>query len=313
MIEYRKYKSGDYKSYAKFCSYNFGRKKHQFNSWYINWLYGESDKSFLVAVSKGEIVGIIHNFKAPVCINGKTRIVTVLHDLMVDKKYRNGAGFFLIKEGLYSDEFVVLPGSVGRLSRAYGRLGSKPFKSFWYKKYQIPRKIFTTNKLKDITVYQRLARKQGLLFGHNKEKRNDFIKIALKKFNHNYYYMEYLKWRFMDENSPLTFFVADEAKKNSVLFIIGKRGLISYARVFYVNVDSEAAKTNLLKFIDNYSLDMGIPIILYTSFESPPSDKLRYKEYSEAPVSYVFSRNKKLEFSTVVPSFCSDLGFDGID
>ena len=102
---------------------------------------------FLVAVIEDKIIGIMHNFKAPVAISEEYKMVTVLHDLMVDDKYK-GAGLHLIQNGLISDEYVVLPGALGRISRAYSRLGSKSFDSFWYRKFQFPRSFFYFLKIK---------------------------------------------------------------------------------------------------------------------------------------------------------------------
>ena len=66
MIEYREFKASDLEAYKKFCLVNFGPKKHQIKSSYLDWLYDGSVKKFTVAVSENDIVGIIHNFKAPI-------------------------------------------------------------------------------------------------------------------------------------------------------------------------------------------------------------------------------------------------------
>ena len=313
VIDYREYNASDYESYAKFCEENFGKKNYQLNRSYLDWLYKDTDRSFTVAISGGEVIGIIHNFKAPIAFNDGYKLVTVLHDLMVDNKHRAGAGFHLMQKGLYSDDYVVLPGSVGRLSRAYGRLGSKSFNSFWYKKFQMPRGFFSLRKVKNLLKYKELAKKQGLLFGNSIESKDEFIESALNKFCDIESYVNYFKWRFFDKSAPLTFYVADENKKNSALFVIGKRGRLPYVRIFYVNTQSEIVLSDILKFISKIAGKIGVPVLLYTSFESAPPSSLNYKSYAEIPISYIYSKKKDYDFSTEVPSFCSDIGFDGVN
>jgi len=313
LIEYRNYKASDYESYAVFCEENFGKNNYQLNRSYLEWLYSDNSNSFSVAVSENLIIGVIHNFKAPLLINKQPTIVTVLHDLMVDDKYRGGAGFHLMQSGLKSDKYVVLPGSTDRLSRAYGRLGSKEFNSFWYRKFQIPKSFFTLRKLKGLSNYQDLAKKQDILFGHNKEESSQFLTRALKKYNNIECFSSYFKWRFLNKNAPLTFYVSDNNGENTVLFVIGKRGLLPYARIFYVHSDNELIFNNIMQFIEKITAKIGIPIILYTTFECPPTAKLKYKIYAEIPISYVYSKNKNYDFIPKVPSFCSDIGFDGLN
>jgi hypothetical protein len=89
--------------------------------------------------------------------------------------------------------------------------------------------------------------------------------------------------------------------------------LIPYARVSYVHYESELILKKIMKMIEKITSKMGIPIILYTSFECPPSDELGYNIYVKLPVSYVYSKSKKEEFLPTVPSFCSDIGFDGLN
>ena len=236
MVEYRKYNSNDLEAYKKFCLNNFGSNKHQPKSSYLDWLYEEEGKSFSIACSGNDIVGIIHNFRAPIIINDKIKVVTVLHDLMVDKDFRGNVGLQLINSALHSDDYTILPGSVGRIARVYSRLGSKQFNSYWYKKYLIPKSIFFEKKLKYISKYQALAEKKNLLLGCNKGCHTaDFLKKALTNFAQSAEYVEYFKWRFLKNNAPLTFFVSDASGENTVLFIIGKKGIVPYLRIFYIN------------------------------------------------------------------------------
>ena len=314
MIEYRKYNSNDLEAYQKFCTKNFGSNKHQLKSSYLDWLYDKESKSFSIACSGNDIVGIIHNFKAPIIINDKIKVVTVLHDLMVDRDFRGNVGLQLIYSALHSDDYTILPGSVGRIARVYRRLGSKQFNSYWYKKYLIPKNIFFKRNLKYISKYQALAEKEKLLLGCNKGYHTaDFLKKALTNFTQSTEYLEYFKWRFLKNNAPLTFFVSDASGKNTVLFIIGKKGIVPYLRIFYINSQTKSVLNSIVQFIERFASSIGIPIVLFTSFECLPPAQLRYKPYRPMPVSFVYSKKKNIDFIPEVPSFCSDISFEGLN
>jgi len=312
-IENRQYRSDDYDSYATFCINNFGKNSYQMNRVYLEWLYDDPSKSFAVALSEAKVVGIEHNFKAPILINGEYKIATVLHDLMVDECHRGAVGFRLMQDSLKTDDYLVLPGSVGRLSRVYGRLGSNKFASFWYRKYQFPLNIFRRISPQKLLSLKKLAERKNLLFGHSKEANDNFLKNSLKSYKDINQFLVYFKWRFFHKHSPLTFYVSDSDGENSVLFVLGKRGKIPYARIFYVQCKSDVVYGKIIKLIEKITSRIGVPVILHTSFECAPPNNFGYKVYADLPVSYVYSSAKKLEFEPIVPSFCSDIGFDGLN
>lgn len=312
-IEFRQYRPNDYESYATFCFNNFGKNSYQTNRVYLEWLYDDPSKSFAVALSGAKIVGIEHNFKAPIFINGKCALVTVLHDLMVGDGHKGSVGFRLMQDSFKVDDYIVLPGSVGRLSRTYGRLGTKKFSSFWYRKFQFPLNIFRRISPKKLLSLKNLAEHENFLFGHNKEIENNFFENALKSYKQFDQFFDYFKWRFFHKYSPLTFYVSDSDGGNSVLFVLGKRGKIPYARIFYVQRQSQMVYEKIIKLIERITSRIGVPVILHTSFECGPPDNLGYKAYSDLPVSYVYSASKKEKFEPIVPSFCSDIGFDGLN
>ena len=151
------------------------------------------------------------------------------------------------------------------------------------------------------------------MIGHNRENDGSFIAKALKKFDKIDLFDNYFNWRFTNKNAPLTFYVTDDIGENSVLFIIGKRGLIPYVRIFYVDYENEMILKKIMLFIERITSKIGIPVILYSSFEYPPLEDLKYKVYDRLPISYVYSKTKTEEFIPTVPSFCSDIGFDGLN
>jgi hypothetical protein len=313
VIEYRDYCKTDYDSYASFSAENFGKEAYQNSFDYLEWLYGDAKKSFSVAKKNGKIIGIEHNFKAPIFINGKLILATVLHDLMIDQKHRGKCGFRLMYDSLKRDDYLVLPGSVGRLSRTYGRLGSIKFDSYWYRKFQIPKNIFRLISQNRFLDYKKMANKNGLILGHNKEVDSKCFQKTLKTFKNFDWFPDYFKWRFFHKYSPLTFYVSDEYGNNAVLFVIGKRGRLPYVRIFYVRCQTDEIQIKIIRFIELITARIGVPVILYSSYEQQPSKKLGYSIYGASPVSYVYSKLRKDEFETVVPSFCCDIGFDGLN
>ena len=312
-VSFRRFDPGDYTMYREFCVRTFGEYSYQKRKRYVDWLYGDYSKGFAIAVTDYRIVGIEHNFKAPILINNTPKLSTVLHDLMVDDNYKGSVGFRLMYESLRFDRYLVLPGSIGRLSRTYGRLGSTKFESFWYRKFQIPTGVF-----KKISEYKwvqltALAERQSLLFGHNKEDGVNFMEKALKPFQKFKYFPEYLDWRFFHKDAPLTFYLSDFNGENTVLFTIGKRGRIPFARIFYIRQQDESTYKKIVKLVHRISARLGVPVILHSSFESPPPERLGYVVYKDAPVSYVYTQSREESFSPMVPTFCSDIGFDGLD
>ena len=122
---FRKYRITDFEEYHSFCKRNFGGHSYQSTQNYVDWLYDKNFQSFAIALNNSKVVGIEHNFKAPIFVDGNCEFVTVLHDLMVDDVDRGSVGFRLMQDSLKADDYLVLPGSVGRLSRATGDLGRK--------------------------------------------------------------------------------------------------------------------------------------------------------------------------------------------
>ena len=312
-VSFRRFRPSDYEVYREFCIRTFGEYSYQKKKSYVDWLYGDCLEGFAVAVSDDTIVGMEHNFKAPIFIKDTPKLATVLHDLMVEDNHKGSVGFRLMYESLRSDRYLVLPGSIGRLSRTYGRLGSTKFESFWYRRFQMPTGVFKkVSKLKWVELTE-LAERQSLLLGHNKEDSVNFREKALKPFQKLRYFPEYLDWRFFHKDAPLTFYLSDFSGENTVLFTIGKRGRLPFARIFYIRQQDESIYKKIVKLVHRISARVGVPVILHSSFESAPPRRLGYKAYKDSPVSYVYAQSREEDSSPTVPTFCSDIGFDGLD
>ena len=68
---------------------------------------------------------------------------------------------------------------------------------------------------------------------------------------------------------------------------------------------------NVNIYVDHIANKSGIEIG-GPSFECGPPDNLGYNVYDDLPVSYMYSGANKGEFEPIVPSFCSDLRFEGL-
>lgn len=317
MIDYRKYSHiDDYDAYKRFCEKNFGNNCYQSKIDHIEWLESNKYHFINLAVSDSEIIGCFHGFKAPVKINNETQFFYSLHDLMVDKKFGSQIGLKLMQAVIFQDNPVILSGAIGRISRAYKRLGSTQFQSHWYRKFIIPcnpLRFFFLNK----NFIKLTQNKMKFNFINNKEKDS---RIIIESIINAYEYdddfsREFFEWRYFQNNSPLTFFAYDDNFKNIIKFSIGLRGFIPFLRIISVTKDNDKIFLDLLKSIEDFAIRIGIPVILYSITEDilPPKE-LKFNEYKDMPNSYVFSKKRNLlnNFSITINGFSTDLGFDSL-
>ncbi|MDC1443534.1 hypothetical protein N8448_02675 [Gammaproteobacteria bacterium] len=314
MIVYRKYiHENDYDSYKIFCEKNFGKGCYQSKADHINWLESNPSHFIDVAAIDNKIIGCFHGFKAPVKVNNKTILFYSLHDLMVDKEKGSQLGLKLMQGGIIQDVPVILSGAVGRISRAYKRLGSLQFKSHWYRKFIIPIKpfkFFFLNRLKIKYIQDSME----FNFINNKQSNSqNLIAPILDSFSYeNESSKNFFKWRFLQKDSPLTFFVSDDSHNNIIIFSLGVRKFIPFLRVISVkNDNNNAIAHEMLKSVELFASRSGIPVILYSVTEdSPPPKILKYNKYKNFPNSYIFSKKNKLTDDISINGFSTDLGFD---
>tara|TARA_B100000780_G_scaffold59732_2_gene38243 strand:- start:1324 stop:2301 length:978 start_codon:yes stop_codon:yes gene_type:complete len=315
MIIYRKYNhNNDYESYKVFCENNFGKNCYQSKIEHIEWLESNPSHFINLAVNNNEILGCFHGFKAPVLLDNNVNIFYSLHDLMVDKEKGSQLGLKLMQEGILQDIPVILSGAIGRISRAYKRLGSIQFKSHWYRKFIItlnPFKFFflNNNKLKHIQS----SINYNLI--NNKEEGISHLSkslIDLYKYN-NDFSEKYFKWRFFQKDSPLTFFMSDDRTENMIIFSLGLRRVIPFLRIISVRKKDDDVLISMLRSVETFASKAGIPVILYSITEdSPPPKELNYNAYKEVPNSYIYSKKIKLPNNISINGFSTDLGFDSI-
>ena len=315
MIIYRKYNhENDYDLYKSFCEKNFGKNCYQSKIEHINWL--ESNKSHFInlAVKENEILGCFHGFEAPVRINNETHIFCSLHDLMVDRAKGSQIGLKLMQEGILQDNPVILSGAIGRISRAYKRLGSTQFQSHWYRKFIFPCNPLRFFFLKDQFI-KSVQNEMKFNFISNKDKNSKTqIRSVINSYKYDDDFSEkFFEWRLFQSDSPLTFFAFDDSFKNVIVFTLGLRGRIPFLRIMSVIKDSDKILTDLLKSIERFASKIGIPVILYSVTEDiPPPKNLKYNKYKDMPNSFVYSNKKNLLDNFFISGFSTDLGFDSL-
>tara|TARA_Y100000590_G_C15656208_1_gene990723 strand:- start:49 stop:1011 length:963 start_codon:yes stop_codon:yes gene_type:complete len=315
MISYRKYNHlTDYISYKKFAEISWGKGSHQSSYSFISWLDSNPNHTINLAFKDDQVCGCFHEFEAPVLHKNEVKYFYSLHDLMVDRDKVSQLGLKLMQDSILQDSPVILSGALGRIARAYKRLGSYQFQSHWYRKFIFPRspiKFFFRNH----SIVKTIQDSMDFAFINNKEQESipNIIKI-MDSFNYNdQKSMEFFKWRFIQKDSPLTFFVSDEDKKNIILFSLGLKKIVPFLRIFSIKKSDDLVVEKMLKSIEIFASKLGIPVLLYTVTEdnSPPKN-LAYKPYKEMPKSYIFSKKEKYYEELIINGFATDLGFNDI-
>ncbi len=315
MISYRKYNHlTDYISYKKFAEISWGKGSHQSSCSFISWLDSNPKHTINLAFKDDQVCGCFHEFEAPVLHNNEIKYFYSLHDLMVDRDKVSQLGLKLMQDSILQDSPVILSGALGRIARAYKRLGSYQFQSHWYRKFIFPSspiKFFFRND----SIVRTIQDSMHFSFINNKEQESipNIIKI-INSFNYNdQKSMEFFKWRFIQKDSPLTFFVSDEDNKNIILFSLGLKKIVPFLRIFSIKKSDDMVIEKMLKSVEIFASKLGIPVLLYTVTEdkSPPKI-LGYKPYREIPKSYIFSKKEKYYEGLIINGFSTDLGFNDI-
>ena len=233
---------------------------------------------------------------------------------MIDREQGSQLGLKLMQGGIIQDIPVILSGAIGRISRAYKRLGSLQFKSHWYRKFLIPIKPFKFYFLSKQKI-ESIQNSMVFNFINNKQSNSqNLITPILDSFKYeNKSSQSYFKWRFLQKDSPLTFFVSDNNHNNVIIFSLGIRKLIPFLRVISVKNDchNDDIICEMLKSVETFASRSGIPVILYSITEdNPPPKILKYNKYKNFPKSYIFSKKNKLIGNISINGFATDLGFD---
>ncbi len=315
MISYRKYNHlTDYISYKRFAEMNWGKGSYQSSYSFISWLESNPNHCINLAFKDDQVCGCFHEFEAPVINKNEVKFFYSLHDLMVDRDKVSQLGLKLMQDSILQDSPVILSGAIGRISRAYKRLGSHQFQSHWYRKFIFPKSPLNFFFRNDSNV-KIIQDSMDFSFMNNKDPESipNVIKIMSSYNYHDQKSIEFFKWRFMQKDSPLTFFVSDKENKNIIIFSLGLKKIVPFLRIFSIKSSNEKVVEKMLRSVEIFASKLGIPVILYAVTEdNPPPSALGYKPYKEVPKSYIFSRKEKHFEGLIINGFSTDLGFNSI-
>lgn len=310
-IEYRDYRVEDFSKYKLFCIHHFGLSKYQSNTAHLKWLKANETSFFKIAVLSDKIIGCIHGYEAPIPTNKGTINFIVLHDLVVDKNYK-GIGFKLMRQSIYGDKPVILAHAIGKMETTYKKIGSNELPSYWARKFFFPITIFSKKKLLS-NINKTIKIEKNIKIINNKNKDHlDLIKNILVKLHPNKDYNNFFDWRFLDSNSPLTYFAYDSDIKNLAIFSIGFKSLIPFSRIYSIINSNPETYSKLIKGIEMFSKKLGIPLIYFTVIGSNTNQQnIKYMKTKIQPFCGWFSKNT-VEFKDVyIDGFSTDLAFNG--
>jgi hypothetical protein len=222
MLKLLPYSSKYLTAYQEFARRNWGRRCYQQTEKYLRWLYQENpcadkEKSFLIVIEpqNNKVVGTIHKMYLPWLIAGQKVLVSSIHNLLVDRNYRQGSGLMLITASLKGETHVLCPGVLPPLSEAYKMLRCQEIDALWFRKIIWPfgRKTTTAQKLDRPNSAQIAAMVKTL---------------NTKSGGHVFWDAEIFNWRFL-QGPKHVFLWVDAA--NFLILSIGKRKGLTVTRI----------------------------------------------------------------------------------
>ena len=310
------YETRWYDLYKNFVNRNYGKNAYQSSQDYLNWLYfdnpyGKGYSDFLIIIfNNHEVVGCVHKLRFELFDNIKKEHFggVAIHNLMVDIKHRNGAGFLLIREILKKEKIFVVPGVIGDLSESYKKIGSQKINSYWGYKVFFPRIYNFISRLVDKRLYKtdifhsfyRLNIENTHIDNLNKF----FPVIKLDE--------DYVKWRFFYGDNLKTVVLIEVHTGSLLLMVVGKRKGIPVSRIVFTAFTDKNAGIDLTNCVLKLSAELGCVMALVTSSDSlfaSIANNLKINRRAIAPDTYLYSKLHEFEDFYIWP-FISDLGFE---
>ncbi|MDR1453311.1 MAG: hypothetical protein LBJ25_04990 [Candidatus Margulisbacteria bacterium] len=290
--------SGEYlHSYQDFARRNWGGHCYQQTEKYLRWLYEENpcagrEKSFLIVIEpqSNQVVGAIHKMRLPWLIDGQKVPGSSIHNLLVDKNYRQGSGLLLIAASLNGETQVLCPGVLPPLSAAYKMLCCQEIDALWFRKIIFP--PWKKNVRARILTEPSAAQIAEMAAALNQ-----------RSGGHVLWDSEIFRWRFL-QGPKHVFLGADAA--NFLILSVGQRKGLTVARI----IDGRITDQNSTLWQD--ALDtvrsLGAVVLLgYTADENLRKYFLtKIKPRAEHPLVFFYHRDKKnqtLNFSAAAGDF----------
>jgi hypothetical protein len=313
-------------SYARFVRRNFGRRSYQSSPEYIEWLYlknpyGRGYADFVLVLDESDaVVGCLHKMRFVFRDkrSGSMANCASIHNLMVDKNHRSGAGFLLIRETLGTEAQFVVPGVVGALSESYRKLGCRSFSSFWGYKLLRPSVVDSCRRVhgSPITrgyVEAQFASLKSVDVVLSLEYHEELQKLVNGDSSDMMLSEEYIRWRLFEPRQEVrTISLWSVDKKSCLLMCIGKRKGVPVGRVFCTIFGSRSDGQTLTSNALLLASRLGCPMVLVTSGDPMFADiagVTNIKPYRVVPDTYYYSRSVAVEGAIGWP-LVSDLGFE---
>jgi hypothetical protein len=321
---------GSYREFAEAC---FGAGAYQASPRYLRWLYQANDASpgfqdCPVGIAGDRVVGCIHKMTLPWVIGGVPCRVPTLHNLMVEKQYRAGAGFWLLKRSLHRERHAIIPGVLPPLSEAYDQMNCERVASRWFRKVLRPVaggwSLVRSRLTGTLGRHRYLADSSQAISGcrltiQPTPERLAGIAEELKGQegpDHVDWTEPRVQWRFFHELGPRHALVEfEESRTAFALVSLGPRAGLIAGRLIALSAEAAALGVGSIRRVCRLLASCGAHAMLATTANDEVAALLRaarFREYPISPQTYFYHRDKQVIQKTVFGPDISDIGFEAI-
>ncbi len=311
-------------SYEAFIENNFGKNAYQKSRAYIDWLYftnpyGRGYGDFKVILADDQaVIGCFHKIRFKFCDRNNNMIEAAsIHNLMVDRDHRNGAGFLLIRDFFKSEKCFLVPGVVGGLSDTYKKFGSVSLCSYWGIKPIIPSILQLSARFRGLQITPKLVQAKirslnagDVCFATEYE---DALGGLINQRSEGFAVAEeFIRWRLFIPGRLSTIVAWSKSKQSVLLFVIGNRKRVPVGRAFYTAFASVEEGVLVTRRALQLMKKLGCALALFTSSD-PLFGEVAYRlgvaQKKISPDTYWCSKTVNID-TLVQWTLVSDLGFE---
>jgi hypothetical protein len=340
-VEWLPYESKHLLDYQNFSKNYFGFKSYQSKTNYLDWLYKENPLSinkedFLIGIenNNNEVIGCIHKMVLSWKINSQILRVPALHNLIVNKNYRNGSGFMLIMKSISNEEKALMPGVIEPFSKFYRSMKCQKISSSWFGQWLKPISgglYFSAEKILGNSPNGRFFDLSKI----NLEKNSNYIismnpdnEILIEladlmnysdKIASTFWDMNQLKWRFFNPIGPKNILIYEKYKEtisNYAIISLGPHKGINIARIIACNTSSASSFKLLLEEIKKIARLSGGHYLQLFNADNILNQKIiesGWQPIKNSPDTYIFHRKRSSYFDKYAfTGSAGDFGFEGI-
>jgi len=338
-IRIRPFEWNELGAYSRFAERAFHRG-YQSEESYLRWLYDENPVAparwgFHVACVSGNIVGCVHRLGLEWLVRGESTVVPAIHNLMVEERYRKGAGLMLILASTSGCRHAFVPGVGPELSPVYEKLGYQQVDTTWFREVLAPIRgaasIISNRALGPrefrlsvgrLRVAAQLAggrfsiddRPSDSLLGEIAARMNEEPTVDASPA----YSADVLRWRFFHPLGPRHILIHSRVNPGDLFAVVSlgeRNGAILARCVSFRAGDSEGMKSLLLR-CRVAAVVAGAHILQIDCAPSPISGLLRRsgaRTRGDAPKSFFFHRRRREAFSSYrFTGLVGDFGLEAI-